>query len=1076
LLERITLLSNFVVTSTADSGAGSLRSALTASNSATGQPNTISFNLSGSGVQKIALLSALPTITNPVVIDATTITGYTTTPLIELDGTNAKTGTNGLVITASATGTIVKGLDLHSFGGDGIDVLASDVVLSANYIGTDPSGVSAASNRGSGVVVRGSNDTIGGFNVINSDGTFLVMGGNLISGNAGNGVVLAGSSNLVEGNWIGVNSTGKSALGNSLDGVVIDGASSNTIGGTSAGARNVISGNLGQGVSIANITAPPPTSYSTSAGPLTLTQAGIAAGFSLSNFATNFPSLYNIGPLGNAFLSSGAVLVSSFTEAVYKFPTDTDGQIATAVPKISYSYSTGDIAQINSHIYMTTGSPSGVSEIDSSGKVIQFIAAVPDTYGMVADTTPGALFDHLLVMVDKSGSTPASIYDVDPVAKTATVAVTLPAGGDGIVFDPDSNTLYLALDGYGVVGYNMSTKLKVFDSGQLPSAYATADGISLGNGDLRNELFINTNEGSIVEVPITSPSTHTVIASGGTRGDFATVDSNNGTFLLSQTDRIVRLTPPLGGSFKGGPTTTTSGNVVEGNLIGLASDGKTLQGNGYNGIMVSAGATGNTIGGTLGGQGNTIAANKNNGVALVDPGTSTNAVLGNSIGTDVSGTVVAGNLFDGVWIGGGVSSDRVADNTIANSAMDGVGLYATAVGNSIQANRIYDNKGLGINRGSGSNNGQSSPVLSAAFASANASYVVGIAAGISALLTIDFYANTAKDPSGYGQGQFYLGSTTVKAGSSFQTLLPVGANPGEWISATATSASGDTSGFSADVVVVQVHTSAILTSSASTSTYRLGVDFIATITSTPAPTGTVQFLVDGVTLDNAVPINPATGIATSSSIASLNAGTHTVTAIYSGDSLHDSLTTTLTVISPPLVTLTSVVEKPNKKHQVTEVFVTFSGAVNMAEADSIKTYRLATPGKKGLYTAKNAGIIKLKSAVYNGSSDTVALTPKKPFALTKPVQLLVYGTGASGLQDAEGRLIDGDHNGTAGGTAVAILSKKSVTIDAVEQAQTKPAQLTSAAVVDALLANGELADLSRILRARREGRVARHGV
>src|SRR5262249_2919387 len=160
-----------------------------------------------------------------------------------------------------------------------------------------------------------------------------------------------------------------------------------------------------------------------------------------------------------------------------------------------------------------------VIEIDSSGKAIQFIAGLPNTYGMVVDTAPGPLFDHLLVMVDGTTSNGPAIYDVDPVAKTSKVAVPLPAGtgGDGIVFDPTSNTLYYARDGYGVVGYNMSTKLKVFDSGQLPSAYDTADGISIGSGDLRNELFVNTNQGAIVEVSITSPSTHTVIASGGSR-------------------------------------------------------------------------------------------------------------------------------------------------------------------------------------------------------------------------------------------------------------------------------------------------------------------------------------------------------------------------------------------------------------------------------------------------------------------------------------------------------------------------------------------------------------------------------
>src|ERR1017187_9346071 len=112
-----------------------------------------------------------------------------------------------------------------------------------------------------------------------------------------------------------------------------------------------------------------------------------------------------------------------------------------------------------------------------------------------------------------------------------------------------------------------------------------------------------------------------------------------------------------------------------------------------------------------------------------------------------------------------------------------------------------------------------------------------------------------------------------------------------------------------------------------------------------------------------------------------------------------------------------VVDKMNKKHQVTEVDVIFSGAVNSLEAASLATYRLATPGKKNSYTAKNAGIIKLKNAVYNASNNTVALTPKKPFALTKPVQVLVYGTGPTALQDSDGRDVDGDHNGTAGGNA-----------------------------------------------------------
>jgi Putative Ig domain len=154
--------------------------------------------------------------------------------------------------------------------------------------------------------------------------------------------------------------------------------------------------------------------------------------------------------------------------------------------------------------------------------------------------------------------------------------------------------------------------------------------------------------------------------------------------------------------------------------------------------------------------------------------------------------------------------------------------------------------------------------------------------------------------------------------------------------------------------------------------------------------------------------------------------------------LSDTKTFTITVTAPPQpVILSKVQAKTNKKHLVTEILVTFSGAVNAAEAENLKgIYRLATPGKKGSYVAKNAGSIKLRSAIYAQATNTVALIPKKPFALTKKVQLEVIGLGPSGLHDSIGRLIDGDHNGTVGGNAIAILSKRGATVSAVKAART----------------------------------------
>ena len=71
----------FAVTTTADSGPGSLRQAILDSNAATGQTNTIDFDIPGSGVQTIAPLSPLPAITNPVLIDGFSQPGYAGTPL-----------------------------------------------------------------------------------------------------------------------------------------------------------------------------------------------------------------------------------------------------------------------------------------------------------------------------------------------------------------------------------------------------------------------------------------------------------------------------------------------------------------------------------------------------------------------------------------------------------------------------------------------------------------------------------------------------------------------------------------------------------------------------------------------------------------------------------------------------------------------------------------------------------------------------------------------------------------------------------------------------------------------------------
>jgi uncharacterized protein YjdB len=158
-------------------------------------------------------------------------------------------------------------------------------------------------------------------------------------------------------------------------------------------------------------------------------------------------------------------------------------------------------------------------------------------------------------------------------------------------------------------------------------------------------------------------------------------------------------------------------------------------------------------------------------------------------------------------------------------------------------------------------------------------------------------------------------------------------------------------------------------------------------------------------------------------------GKSTISATFEGMTGITSFT--VTAAPPPLVGVASIRDTLNKRHQVTAITVVFSGAVNAAEASSLSNYRLAMPGKRGSFDAKNAKLVKLKSAVYTAALDQVVLAPKKAFALSKPVQLRINGQSPAGLQDAQGRLIDGNRDGQPGGNAVAVISRKGVTSSAI---------------------------------------------
>ena len=233
-----------IVTNIADSGIGSLRYALEYADSTVGVKDTIRFNIPGSGPFTIRPLSPLPVITDTVVIDGFSQAGASASKsvlLIQLDGTNAGSSTNGLSI--NTNNCIVKGLVINRFAGAGIfiDISRSGNIIAGNYIGTDINGTTALGNTGPGIYIRrGAKE--------NKLGGITSSERNIISGN-GIGIFLEeGGGTTILGNFIGVDVSGKLPLGNKNYGVYISEAGANTIGGANPGEKNVISSNGGDGI------------------------------------------------------------------------------------------------------------------------------------------------------------------------------------------------------------------------------------------------------------------------------------------------------------------------------------------------------------------------------------------------------------------------------------------------------------------------------------------------------------------------------------------------------------------------------------------------------------------------------------------------------------------------------------------------------------------------------------------------------------------------------------------------------------------------------------------------------------
>jgi titin len=736
-LEDRVLLNTYTVTSTADSGAHTLRQAILSANSHAGL-DTIKFNIPGSGVHTIVPLSPLPAITDAVILDGTSQGGYAGTPLIELDGASAGSNVDGLDITAA--GSTVKGLAINRFTGSGIAILSgSGNTITADYLGTDPTGTTAEGNGNYGILIAGgaSSNRVGG------DGSSVAADAaarNVISGNAWSGVGIFNSgtnNNVVAGNYIGTTANGEAALKNGNLGVWIgNGAQSNRIGTSgaeadNAGERNVISGNNYQGVGIFD----------------TGTNSNVVAGNYIGTDATGTTPLAN----GN-----NGVIVGNGAQS-NRVGTNADG--------------IGDAAEAN---VIAANTWSGVV-ITDSGTSINVVAG--NFIGTNASSATGLGNGNYGVFVG-NGATSNRVG----------------ADGSGATADASDRNVISANAWSGVGIFNSGTNNNVVAGNYIGT---TVNGeAALKNGNLGVWIGNGAQSNRI-----------------GTSG--AELDNAGERNVIS------------GNNYQGVGIfdTGTNSNVVAGNYIGTDTTGTAALGNGNNGIWIGNGAQSNRIGTNGDGVGdaaerNVISANTYAGVAITDAGTNANLVAGNYIGTDYTGTSPLANLENGIFLANGaqgnsVGGSAVLANVIANNAWAGVAVTDNATtGNSIRANSIYADGGLGIDLGlkgvqidhvgttTGPNNLQNYPVITTATPGASTAVGGTLYALPSTAYTLDFYANPSHDISFYGPGQTYLGSAPVTTGASghatFSVTLAVATTTGEWVTATATDPSGNTSEFSGD--------------------------------------------------------------------------------------------------------------------------------------------------------------------------------------------------------------------------------------------------------------------------------------
>ena len=598
-----------------------------------------------------------------------------------LAGTSADpNGDAGVGIDAASTGTTIGGTVagagnvISGNTGDGVELGGtgtSSNLVAGNEIGTDSSGTLAIPNATGVELDSGaSGNAIGGA----APGT-----GNVISGNTGNGVEITGagtSGNLVAGDDIGLNAAGTAPLPNA-NGVSIGGtAGSNTIGGTSAGARDVISGNVAFGV-LLDSSGSPSTAGSVVEGDYIGTDKtgdlplGNAIGITSDNTGNNTIG-GTVGGAGNVIAGNDAtgnlgdseIIISSSDNLIEGnlIGLGADGlALPGAVNPGVFIVATGNTigGTTAAARNVISGNLDGITLFDDSDDVIEGNYIGTDTTGTSAigngvfpagygiDTTD-SVNDLVGGTVSGAGNLISGDY----------IAIGIGAGSSGCVVE--GNLVGTDKTGTVAVSNAIGIDLGLTSGGNTIGGPTSVPGTGAGN------VFAGNTDRAIV---LDQESTKDVIQGnviGRAQLPGGGTSPGNGSGIQLEDDSGVQIggANPLDANVISGNLNygiwleASTKSLVEGNLIGTNATGTAASPNGV-GVLIDTGSTSNTIGGTIDGAGNVISANAGDGVSIGSA--SSNLVAGNWIGTNAVGTAALGNTGDGVYL------NQATDNTIGGT-------------------------------------------------------------------------------------------------------------------------------------------------------------------------------------------------------------------------------------------------------------------------------------------------------------------------------------------------------------------------------------------------------------------------